>query len=333
MSYFCTLNSTQQALYESAKRDAAHRVTAKGSIISYTGKRTGRSPHDRFIVEDRLTAREVAWGKVNHPMCSTVFNAIWQKITRYLDTQNTHIGDYHVGWDAKHHLPIQVISDSALHQLFASYLFINPQNYNPRGQKPWQMIHAPNFMLDPQIDGSASEGIVAIDLSERKIVIAGIAYAGEMKKAMFSAMNFILPSRDVLPMHCAAAAYGEHKDQTALFFGLSGTGKTTLSSDTAFDMIGDDEHGWSTDGIFNFEGGCYAKCIHLDPHQEPVIYQAIGQGTILENVKIDVHGQEDFTCSEFTENTRAAYPLSFIPRRVPSGTGAHPEHVISAIAA
>ncbi|MCH8552953.1 MAG: phosphoenolpyruvate carboxykinase (ATP), partial [Natronospirillum sp.] len=244
-----------------------------GALVVRTGHRTGRSPRDRFYVKNHVTEDAIAWGDVNQPLSPAVFEALWCRVATWLECRDHYLGHYHGGAHPQHHMALQVHTETAWHQLFAHNLFIRPDHWNPNDQAPMTILNAPGFVCDPERDGTRSDGIVAIDLQGRRILLAGMPYAGEMKKAVFSALNFWLPEQEILPMHCSA---NQGQDgRTALFFGLSGTGKTTLSADPNRLLIGDDEHGWGTDGVFNFEGGCYAKCVDLSPEKEPVIHQAI----------------------------------------------------------
>lgn len=292
-----------------------------------TGKRTGRSPKDRFIVRDELTNDTVEWNTTNQAIDTAIFNKLWQRAELFLDEREHFVSELCVGADKQYTIPVVVKTELAWHNLFVNNLFIKPDSPFTPNIKHWTLISTPNLHTDPEKDGVNSDGCVIINFSQKKVLVTGISYAGEMKKAMFSVMNYILPELNILPMHCAANQ--SKSGDTALFFGLSGTGKTTLSSDPDRFLIGDDEHGWSTTGIFNFEGGCYAKCIDLSEEREPVIWQAIKYGAIMENVVLNSgDNQPKYEDSTLTENTRAAYPLSHIEKRVMENAGRHPSSVV-----
>ena len=291
-----------------------------------TGARTGRSPKDRFIVKDAITEKTVDWNTINQPISPDKFDALWQRAQDYLNAKDAFfVSDYTVAADPTFCLPVKVMSELAWHNLFAHDLFIREVTDNPA--KQWTILSVPGFKTDPARDGVNSDAAVILNFSSRHILICGTYYAGEMKKAMFSVLNFLLPDHDVLPMHCAANV---GKDgETALFFGLSGTGKTTLSADPERFLIGDDEHGWSAKGVFNFEGGCYAKCINLSQQNEPVIWDAIIYGSVLENVVLDPKTKKpNYDDTSLTENTRAAYPREHIPLRVNENRAGIPTSVI-----
>lgn len=302
-------------------------LSANEALTVYTGKRTGRSPRDRFIVKDAETSDTVDWNKINQPFDKQNFNQLWDRASNFIEEKEYFLSHLWVGAEPQYALPVKVISELAWHNLFAQNLFIRESMGKFSDEKAWTIINVPNFKPDPQKDKTNSDAAVILDMSQRRILICGTLYAGEMKKAMFSVLNYILPAHDVLPMHCAANK-GSNGD-VALFFGLSGTGKTTLSADPERFLIGDDEHGWSKEGVFNFEGGCYAKCINLSKENEPVIWNAIRYGTIMENVVLHPETAEPLYADDsLTQNTRAAYPREFIPKRVLENRAGKPTAVI-----
>lgn len=302
-------------------------LSANEALTVNTGPRTGRSPRDRFIVKDNQTRDTVDWNTINQPFSTDDFNNLWQRASDYIEDKEYFVSQLFVGADPHYSLPVKVVSELAWHNLFAQNLFIRESMGNREIEKTWTILGVPNFKTDPTRDKTNSEAAVILDMTQRKILICGTHYAGEMKKAMFSVLNYILPSQDVLPMHCAANK--GPKGDVALFFGLSGTGKTTLSADPDRFLIGDDEHGWSPNGVFNFEGGCYAKCINLSKENEPVIWDAIRYGTIMENVVLHSEtGDPIYSDDSLTQNTRAAYPREFIPKRVLENMAGQPSAVI-----
>lgn len=320
-------NLSVDELIHHALKNKEGELASNGAFNALTGKRTGRSPKDRFIVKDAITEKTVDWGKVNQAIDVTKFNALWDEAVTYLNERESYIGHYAVGADPNFEIPVKIISEQAWHNVFANNLFIRETQAFHENKEPFTILSAPGALCDATKHGINSEACVILDFTQRRILIRGTGYAGEMKKAMFTVLNFFLPANDVLPMHCAANT-GEHGD-TALFFGLSGTGKTTLSADPKRHLIGDDEHGWSKNGIFNFEGGCYAKCIDLTYEREPMIWEAIRQGSIMENVYLNpVSKVPDYHDDRYTQNTRAAYPRDFIEGCVPNNMGKNPNAVI-----
>ncbi len=322
-----TLNAP--ALYEHAIRRGEGNLAHHGSLVVQTGKHTGRSPKDRFVVREPSTEAHVAWGSVNQPISETHFEHLHRRLMEYLQGRELYVQDCFVGADPKYRMAVRIITEDAWQSLFARNLFIPANDEEHKSFFPeFTVIQAPGFYAIPEQDGTNSEVVIAMHLGRKFVLIGGTQYAGEVKKSVFSAMNYLLPFRDVLPMHCSAN-YGPNKD-VAIFFGLSGTGKTTLSTDPARTLIGDDEHAWSDDGIFNLEGGCYAKTINLSASAEPDIYEAARRfGAILENVGFDPETCEvDLDDDSKTENTRAAYPISYIPRASRLGLGGHPTNII-----
>lgn len=303
-------------------------MTSTGSLSVKTGKYTGRSPDDRFIVDDDMTHDTVDWGKINHRFPADRFDKLFEKMKKFVERKELYVFDGFVGADPANRLSIRVINDHAWQNLFARQLFIRPSETELDTHKPEFTVMCINdFEAIPEVDGTNSNVFILIDLTRKIVLIGGTSYAGEMKKSLFGVMNYILPSRDVFPMHCSANI-GQDGD-TVLFFGLSGTGKTTLSADPDRMLIGDDEHGWSERGSFNFEGGCYAKCINLSEEAEPQIWNAIKSGAVLENVVIDRESlKPDFDDGSLTENTRAAYPLDYIPDAVIPSVGTHPKVIV-----
>jgi phosphoenolpyruvate carboxykinase (ATP) len=322
-------NLSAPALYEHVLRRGEAKLSRDGALVAWTGARTGRSPQDRFIVEEPTTAADVHWGDVNRPVGKDVFDNLLMRVAAHFRHREAFVQDVFAGADEDYRLPVRVITEQAWHSLFARNMFIRPAPEQLLAFAPrFTVIHAPGFRAEPARDGTRSEAFVILNFAKRIVLIGGTSYAGEIKKSIFSVMNFLLPARGVLPMHCSANI-GPRGD-TTVFFGLSGTGKTTLSADRGRTLIGDDEHGWSDRSVFNFEGGCYAKVIRLDPAAEPEIFATTRRfGTILENVAMDEALRHlDLDDDRHTENTRASYPIDFIPNASPTGIGGLPETVI-----
>ncbi|HLR22733.1 MAG TPA: phosphoenolpyruvate carboxykinase (ATP) [Pseudogracilibacillus sp.] len=304
-------------------------LSETGAIMATTGAYTGRSPKDRFVVKDEETADKVDWGSVNQPIDEDKFDKLYQKVISHLSEQDELFSfKGFAGADESYRLPVEVINEYAWHNLFARQLFITPTEEELENHVPgFTVINAPTCLADPEKDGTNSEAFVLISFKKRIVLIGGTQYAGEIKKSIFSVMNYLLPQQNVLSMHCSANV-GEEGD-VALFFGLSGTGKTTLSADPYRQLVGDDEHGWSPNGVFNIEGGCYAKCVDLSAKKEPQIYSAIRFGSVLENVVLDKKTRHpDYSDVSLTENTRAAYPLENIDNIIQPSIAGHPNTII-----
>ena len=320
-------NTPVVQLIETAIKRGEARLAANGALVATTVPRTGRSPKDKFTVDDDVTHTPVHWGKVNQPFAPERFEALLERVLEHMGSRELFVQDLYCGADPAYRLPIRIVAEYAWHALFVRQLFVRPEAAELAAHSPeFTVIAAPEFQAVPERDGTRSGAFILADFTRKIILIGGTKYAGEMKKSIFGVMNFLVPGRDVLPMHCSANV-GED-GVTALFFGLSGTGKTTLSADPARRLIGDDEHGWSATGIFNFEGGCYAKCVDLSEEKEPQIYRAIRFGSVLENVILDpVTSAPDYADIRLTENTRAAYPVGYIENSVVPGVGGHPRNV------
>ena len=322
-------NLSTPLLYEQAIRRREARLAHLGPLVVRTGQHTGRSPNDKFIVADPSSADKIWWGKVNRPMEADRFDGLHPRLLAYLQGKDLFVQDCFAGADPAYRLPIRVITETAWHNLFARNIFIQAEPAHLINHKPqFTVINIPSFHAIPELDGTRSEVFVVIHFGQQLVLIGGTQYAGEIKKSVFTVLNYLLPQQNVLSMHCSANI-GPRED-VALFFGLSGTGKTTLSADPSRTLVGDDEHGWSDRGVFNFEGGCYAKVIHLSAQAEPEIFETTRRfGTILENVGFDsATGRLDLDDDSLTENTRAAYPISHIRNARRDGIGGHPSHII-----
>ncbi len=298
------------------------------ALVTETGDRTGRSPNDKFIVDEESTSSEVNWGNVNIPTTENVFMSLRAKVVEYLSKQeDLFIQDLFCGAEPRERLPIRVITQNAWHSAFARNMFVRPKESEvAEHTAAFTVLHAPHFEAVPEVDGVNSKAFVIVHYARGEVIIGGTRYAGEIKKSIFSVMNLLLPRKGILPMHCSANTTG---DNTAIFFGLSGTGKTTLSADPARQLIGDDEHGWGSNGVFNFEGGCYAKLINLSEEDEPAIFSTTRKhGTVLENIVLDENGVPDFFDTSKTQNTRGSYPIEFIENRTGDSRGGHPQNVI-----
>ena len=315
-------------LVEHAIRRGEAQLTSDGALTATTGQYTGRSPKDKFVVQRAGSPYEIFWGKINQPISPEHYQGLKRKVMTYLAEHEHFVFNGFAGADPKYRMPLRVVSEYAWHSLFVHQLFLRPTLEELRSHVPeFTILSAPSIHADPAEDGTNSETFVVLDFEEGVILIGGTEYAGEMKKSIFTVLNTRLPYQDVLPMHCSANI-GEQGD-VALFFGLSGTGKTTLSADPSRRLIGDDEHGWTDRGVFNFEGGCYAKCINLSQAAEPQIWDAIRFGAVLENVVVEEGTRApDYASQKYTENTRAAYPVEFIPNAVIPGVGGQPTTIL-----
>jgi phosphoenolpyruvate carboxykinase (ATP) len=322
-------NLSPAELYEHALRRGEGHIAHMGAFAAVTAPHTGRSPNDKFTVREAAAEEGVDWGKVNVAMERGAYERLKGDVVEYLNGQNLFVRDCRAGADDEYGINVRLVTTSAWHNLFAYNMFLRPHgSRSPAALPDFTVLHAPEMEADPSRHGTRSETVIAVSFEDRMVVICGTRYAGEIKKSIFSVLNFLLPAQDVFPMHCSANIGAD--GAVALFFGLSGTGKTTLSADPQRGLIGDDEHGWSPRGVFNFEGGCYAKTINLSREGEPEIYAATKMfGTILENVVLDEHTREiDFADDSITENTRASYPIHYIPNALLSGQGGHPKDVI-----
>jgi phosphoenolpyruvate carboxykinase (ATP) len=322
-------NDTAPRLYEETIRLGTGRIAHGGALNVDTTPYTGRSPKDKFVVRNAATEGKVAWGSVNQPFDAGKYLALHERVRAHLGSRELWIQDLRAGADPRQQLPIRLVTESPWHALFARNLFLRVESAGElAAHRPeFHILHAPSFEAVPARDGTRSEAFVVLDFASKTVLIGGTRYAGEIKKSIFTVLNFLLPLRGVFPMHCSAnvGAAGD----VALFFGLSGTGKTTLSADPARPLVGDDEHGWSDDGVFNFEGGCYAKVIRLNPEHEPEIFATTRTfGTVLENVEMDDQGILDLDSEARTENTRAAYPIHQLANIVPEGRAGHPKNIV-----
>ncbi len=322
-------NLPVEALYEAAIRRGEAELATGGALLATTGEHTGRSPKDKFIVRDELTDSTVEWGAVNQEMSPETFERLHRRMMAYLQGRELFVRDAYAGADTDFRLRVRVVNEFAWHNMFCRNMFIRPPAQDLEGFEPdFTVIQVPGFQADPELDGCRSGTVIAMSFSHRMVLIGGTSYAGEAKKSVFSYLNHVLPGQDVMPMHCSANIGAD--GNSAVFFGLSGTGKTTLSADASRTLIGDDEHGWGNNGLFNFEGGCYAKVVNLSEEAEPEIYAASHRyGTVLENVVMDPETRLlDLTSTALTENTRSSYPLDYIPNASESGVGPNPTNIV-----
>jgi phosphoenolpyruvate carboxykinase (ATP) len=321
-------NLSPAALYEEAVRHDEGVIAAEGPLACRTGQHTGRSPNDKFVVREPSSEAHIEWGKVNRPMEPAQFDLLHRDFLASLSGKELYVLDCYAGADPAYRLPVRVINELAWHNLFCRNLFIDDPAAAAARAPQFTVIDSPSFKAEPKRHGTNSDVVIAVNFARKLVLVGGSSYAGEMKKSIFSILNYLLPFKQILPMHCSANM-GPSGD-VALFFGLSGTGKTTLSSDPSRRLIGDDEHGWSDRGVFNFEGGCYAKTIRLSAEAEPQIYATTRRfGTVLENVVVDPETRAlDLDDDQLTENTRAAYPISFIENAELSGLGGHPKNIV-----
>ncbi|MQA66607.1 MAG: phosphoenolpyruvate carboxykinase [Alphaproteobacteria bacterium] len=322
-------NLEAPTLYEEAVRRNEGLIAPGGAFVVETGEYTGRSPKDKFIVEEPSSKGDIWWGSVNQGISEASFKKIRDKIVAYYRDRDLFVQDVYAGADKGYRIGARVVTETAWHSLFTRNMFLQPRDGEAVGFKPdFTILHAPGLNVDPKVDGTNSDICIIVNFGAREVLITGTWYAGEIKKSVFSILNYLLPAQGVMPMHCSANV-GDN-GEAAIFFGLSGTGKTTLSADGSRTLVGDDEHGWSPNGVFNFEGGCYAKAIRLSAEAEPEIYATTHRfGTVLENVVIDpVTRALDFDSEALTENTRVSYPIDFIPNISETLTSSHPRHIV-----
>jgi phosphoenolpyruvate carboxykinase (ATP) len=325
-------NLTSEALYEEAVFRGEGATTAGGPFVANTGKHTARSANDKFVVREVSSEGNVWWGVYNRPFAPEKFDGLYDRMLGFLQGRDVYVQDVYAGADEKYRLPVRIVTELAWHSMFVRNMFLTPQSLEEykRFVPEFTIIAMPSFKGVPAIDNTASETFICLSFEKKLAIIGNSAYAGEIKKSVFTILNYLLPLEGVLSMHCSANVDPKNADDVALFFGLSGTGKTTLSADPTRRLIGDDEHGWSDDGVFNFEGGCYAKVIGLSEAAEPEIYATTKRfGTILENVVFDpITRMIDLDDDTLTENTRASYPLEFIDNAVPEKKAGHPKNII-----
>ncbi|MGA9115564.1 MAG: phosphoenolpyruvate carboxykinase (ATP) [Bacteroidota bacterium] len=324
-------NLPTEALYEEITFRGEARITRGGAVVANTGKHTARSANDKFVVREGSTEDRIWWGQYNRPFSPDKFNDLYNRLQGFLQGKDVFVQDCYAGADPAYRVPVRIVTELAWHAHFARNMFILPETHEEyrRHVPEFTIIAVPSFKGIPQIDGTATNTFIALNFAQKLCIIGNSAYAGEIKKSVFTILNYLLPLDGVMSMHCSANM-GQEQDDVAVFFGLSGTGKTTLSADPARRLIGDDEHGWSDEGVFNFEGGCYAKVIRLSPTAEPQIYATTSMfGSILENVVYDpVSRKIDLDDETLTENTRASYPLEFIANAMPEKRGGHPRNII-----
>jgi phosphoenolpyruvate carboxykinase (ATP) len=321
-------NLTPAELYEHIVKNGEGILTEDGAIRILTGKFTGRSPKDKFVVDYDSIHDDIWWGDINQPVSEAVFNNLYQKALNYLNEKDLYVVDAYAGADPDYRLPVRIVSEVAYHGLFAWNMFVRATAEELQKHSPeFTVVAAPFLEADPATDGTRTSTFIGVDFEKRVILIIGTMYSGEVKKGIFSVLNYLLPKKNVLSMHCSANIGPD--GETAVFFGLSGTGKTTLSADASRTLIGDDEHAWTDSGVFNIEGGCYAKTINLSPENEPEIYATTQMfGTILENVPLDGGREPDFDDTQYTQNTRCSYPIHYIPNASDTGLGGHPQNVV-----